>query len=211
MASSRQEYFLLRNDVPVAKTNNFLKALLSTHNADCVEKGELLVKESQPYIVNHAMYSLALDKSKKVSCSIYDVVPLDEDDYEWLVAIPKPTDRYQVYTQRDKFKAVKKLQVGDRVWVTLPLSDGAPFQSSGCTCCKATVQYIGPLQGMPGRYAGVELEVRHKMFLAISVARSIPSFLHVGIHLVAYYQQFISQCWCNHVPTCTFVLGFVSI
>ena len=160
MASSRQEYFILRTDVPIARTNNFLKNWLLTLNGDRVLRGELLVKEALPHDGSHAMYSLAWDRSKKVSCKSSDVAPLDENGYEWLVAIQKPIDRHQVYTQQDKFEAIKKLQLGDEVWVSLPTSEGTQYLWSGASCCRATVQYIGPLQGMPGRYAGVELKVR---------------------------------------------------
>ena len=178
MASSRQEYFILRNDVPITKTNNFLKNLLSNSNADRVLKGELLVKEALPHDgsyqnQSHAVYSLALDRPKKVSCSSSDVAPLSVDDYEWLAAVAKPIDRCQIYNQRGKFEAVKKLKVDERVWVSLPASDGTPLP--GSSCCQATVQYIGPLQDQPGRWVGVELKVRQKMLRAISVELLHPS------------------------------------
>ena len=164
MASTKQEYFILGNDVPISKTNNFFKNLLNTLNADHVLKGELLVKEALPQDSSHQshashMYSLALDRNKMVSCSNSDVAPLSEDDYEWLAAIGKTIDRWQVYIQQDKFEAVKKLQVGDNVWVSLPLGDGTPPHVQGTSCCHATVQYIGPLQDTPGRWVGVELKV----------------------------------------------------
>ena len=168
MASSRQEYFILRTDVPIGKTNNFLKNWLLTLNADHVLKGELLVKGNNPHDGSHAMYSLASDRSKKVSCINNDVAPLSKDDYEWLAAIQKPIDRFIIYTRQGKFEVVKKLQVGERVWVSLPASDGTPLLSS--FCCQATVQYIGPLQDMPGRWVGVELKVRQKVLVAIVVA-----------------------------------------
>ena len=163
MASTRQEYFILRNDVPIAKTNNFFKNLLNTLNADHVLKGELLVKEALPQDGNHqshAIYSLALDRNTKVSCSNSDVAPLSEDDYKWLVAIGKTVDRWQFYIQQDKLETVKKLRVGDNVWVALPVGDEIPHHLVGSSCCHATVQYIGPLQGTPGRWIGVELKVR---------------------------------------------------
>ena len=166
MASSKQEYFILRNDMPIAKANNFLKNLLGTQNADHVLKGELLVKEALPQDSNHqihAMYSLALDRNKKVSCSINDVISLSEDDYDWLVAIGKTIDRWQFYILQDKFETLKKLQVGEKAWVSLPAGDGTPHHLSGSSCCLATVQYIGPLQGTPGRWIGVELKVRSRI------------------------------------------------
>ena len=163
MASSKQEYFILRNDVPIAKTNNFLRNLLGTENADHVMKGELLVKEALPQYGSHAMYSLALDRNKKVSCSISDVIPLSEDDYEWLAAIRKNMDRWQVYVQGDKLESAKALKVGEKVWVSLPVGDGNLHQLPGTSCSQATVQYIGPLQDIPGRWIGVELKVREKV------------------------------------------------
>ena len=162
MASSRQEYFILRNDVPIAKANNFLRNLLGTQNADHVLKGELLVKEVLPQDgshQSHAIYSLALDRNKKVSCSISDVIPLSEDDYEWLAAIRKNMDRWQVYVQGDKLESAKALKVGYNVWVSLPVGDGNTHHLPGTSCCHATVQYIGPLQDTPGRWIGVELRV----------------------------------------------------
>ena len=162
MASSKQAYFILRNDVPIARANSFLKNLLKTLNADHVLKGELLVKEALPQDGSHhshAIYSLALDRNKMVSCSNSDVAPLSEDDYEWLAAIGKTVDCWQVYIQQDKLNVVKALQVGDNVWVTLPLGDGIPHHLTGTSCCHATVQYIGPLQDTPGRWIGVELKV----------------------------------------------------
>ena len=162
MASTKHEYFILRNDVPSAKANNFLRNLLGAQNADHVLKGELLVKEALPQDSNHqshAIYSLALDRNKKVSCSISDVIPLSEDDYEWLAAIRKNMDRWQVYVQGDKLELAKVLKVGEKVWVSLPVGDGNPHQLPGTSCCHAIVQYIGPLQDAPGRWIGVELKV----------------------------------------------------
>ena len=168
MASSKQEYFILRNDVPIARANSFLKKLLNTLNADYVLKGELLVKEALPQDGSHhshAIYSLALDRNKMVSCSNSDVAPLSEDDYEWLAAIGKTIDRWQVYIQQDKLNVVKALKVGERVWVVVEVSvgDGILHHLTGTSCCHATVQYIGPLQDTPGRWIGVELKVRSKV------------------------------------------------
>ena len=163
MAYSRRKYFVLKNDVPIAKTNNFFRSWLSNQNADHVLKGELLVKEAQPHDGSHCMYSMALDKSKKVSCAESDVAPLSEDDFEWLVAIQKPTDRHKMFSQRDKLDIVKRMQVNDRVWVSLPLGEGIQPQPPNSTCCYATVKYIGPIQGMPGQRIGVELKVRNKL------------------------------------------------
>ena len=170
MASSRQEYFILRNDMPNAKTstitNNFWKNLLVTMSADCVVRGELLVKEALPQESSHlsrSIYSLALDRRKKVSCSNSDVIPLSKDDYEWLAAIGKTIDRWQVYVQGDKLEAVKKLQVGEIVRVTITAGVGTPPHLPATSCCHATVQYIGPLQDTPGRWVGVELKVRSKV------------------------------------------------
>ena len=162
MASRKQEYFILRTDVPIAKANNFLRNLLGTQNADHVLKGELLVKEVLPQDgshQSHALYSLASDRNKKVSCSIADVIPLSEDDYEWLAPIRKNMDRWQVYVQGDKLESAKTLKVGGNVWVSLPVGDGNPHHLQGTSCCQATVQYIGPLQDTPGRWVGVELKV----------------------------------------------------
>lgn len=156
MASSRQEYFILRSDIPISKAN---KKLLNTQNADHVLKGELLVKHSKSVGSGRSMYSLPLDKSKIVSCSSSDVVPISEEDFAWLVAIKSTTDRHQVYTQQDKFKAVKKMKVGDKVWVSLPISDGTSSMLPASSCCQGIVRYIGPIKGMPGRRAGVELKV----------------------------------------------------
>ena len=164
MASSRQEYFILRNDVPIERTNNFWRYLLGAKNADHVLKGELLVKEALPQDGNHhsyALYSLALDRNKTVSCSNTDVIPLSEDDYEWLAAIGKAIYRWQVYVQGDKLESAKALKVGDNVWVSIPLGDGTLPHLAGTSCCYATAEYIGPLQGTPGRWVGVELKVRH--------------------------------------------------
>ena len=164
MASSKQEYFILRNDVPIAKANNFLRNWLVTQNADHILKGELLVNALPQDGGHHShashVYSLALDRNKKVSCSNSDVAPLSEDDYEWLAAIGKAIDRWQVYIQGDRLEIVKMVQVGANVWVSLPTADEAPPHLVGTCCCHATVQYIGPLQDTPGRWIGVELVVR---------------------------------------------------
>ena len=169
MASSRQKYFILRNDIPIGKTNNFLRSWLNLQNVNHVLRGELLVKEAQSHHSNmdsnYCMYSLALDKSKKVACTNSDVAPLSEDEMEWLVAIQKLNERYSLYHQRDKFEAVKKVQVGDKVWVCVPSNDVAPLHLQGSSCCQATVQYTGPLQGQLGRWIGVALKVRHRVLM----------------------------------------------
>ena len=175
MAHSGQEYFILRNHVPIGKTNNFFKNWLLAQTADHVLQGELLVREAQPQDGSHAVYSLALDRTKKVSCSNSDVIPLSENDYEWLAAIGKPIDCWYVYFQQDKFKAIKKLQVDERVWVCLPASDGKPSELTGSSCCHATVKYIGPLQGMPGRWVGVELKVRQSVHYSCKSIQPIAS------------------------------------
>ena len=164
MASSRQEYFILRNDVPIGRTNTFLKNLLLVRTAEHALQGELLVREAQPHDGSHAMYSLALDRSKKVSCSNSDVIPLSQVDFEWLAAIGKAIDRWKIFIQRDRFEAVKKLQVCDRVWVSIPASDGTPPELAGSSCCNATVMYIGPLQETAGRWVGVETKVKQKAY-----------------------------------------------
>ena len=164
MASSRQEYFILRSDVPIAKANNFWRNVLGI--GEHVLKGELLVKEALPQDgshQSHAIYSLALDRNTKVSCSDNDVTPLSEDDYEWLVAIGKAIDRWHFYILQDKLEAVKKLRVGERVWIVLPVGNAMPHHLAGSSCSHATVQYIGPLQDIPGRWIGVELKVRYKV------------------------------------------------
>ena len=163
MASSRQQYFILRNDVPISKTNNFYRNLLANLHTDHVLKGELLVMKALPQDgshQSHAIYRLALDRNKMVSCSNSDVAPLSEDDYEWLVAIGKAIDHWQFYTLQDKLETIKALQVGDKVWVSIPADDGALPHLVGTSCCQATVQYIGPLQDTPGQWVGVELKVR---------------------------------------------------
>ena len=177
MAHSRLEYFIIRNDVPIARTNNFLKNLLLALNADYVLKGELLLKEAQPQDGSHAMYSLASDRSKKVSCSSSDVIPLSQTDFQWLAAIGKAIDRWKIYIQQDRFEAVKKLKVDEKVWVFLPASDEKPPELQGSSCCHATVKYIGPLQGMPGRWVGVETKVKQKVIVATSVI--VASISHV--------------------------------
>ena len=192
MANSRQEYFILRSDVPIARTNNFFKSWLSSQNADRVLQGELLVREAQPHDGSHAMYSLALDRSKKVSCSISDVIPLSQDDFEWLAAIGKAIDRWKIYIQRDKFEAVKKLQVDERVWVSLLASDEKPSELSGSSCCHATVKYIGPLQGMPGRWAGVETKVKQKVIVAASIEWLHPSHANGG---ECSSMLIVNGCW----------------
>ena len=166
MASSRQEYFILRNHVPIGKTNNFFRNWLSSQNADCVLQGELLVKEAQPQDGSHATYSLTSDGYTKVSCASNDVAPLSQDDYEWLVAIQKPVDRFQVYGQQEKLDAIKRLKLDDKVCVSLPTIDGASFKLA-TYCCTATVRYIGPLKYVRGRWVGVELVVRQKVLLAM--------------------------------------------
>ena len=163
MASSKQEYFILRNDVPIVKVNSFLRNLLGTQNTDHVLKGELLVKEVLPQDgshQSHAMYSLASDRNKKVSCSNSDVISLSEDDYEWLAAIGNTIDHWHFYRLQNKLEAVKKLRVGEKVWVDPLVGNEMPHHWPGTyLCCQATVQYIGPLQNTPGRWVGVELKV----------------------------------------------------
>lgn len=177
MASSTEKYFILRNDVPLVKSSGFFKGFLSTQNADHVLKGELVVKELQPCEGSSLMYGLAFDSTKKVSCNNYEVAPLTEDDYDWLVAVKNPTDRDRLFNQRDKFRAVKNLQPGDGVWVSLPVrNDDNPSLS---TCCHATVRYIGPLPDKPGRYIGVELKVRHEVILVLFAA-----LLHTSLSLI---------------------------
>ena len=175
MAHSGQEYFILRSDVPIARTNNFFKNLLRAQTAEHVLQGELLVKEAQPHDGSHAMYSLALDRSKKVSCSNSDVIPLSQVDFEWLAAIGKAIDCWKIYIQRDKFEAVKKVQVDERVWVCLPASDGKPSELLGSSCCYATVKYVGPLQDTVGRWFGMELKVRQSVHYSCKSMQPIAS------------------------------------
>ena len=87
-----------------------------------------------------------------------EVALLTEDEYEWLVPIEKQSDRIYFYHQQDKLHILPTLQVEDKVWISLPESKTIiPGQSY---LKLATVQYIGPLEGKPGRYLGLELLVR---------------------------------------------------
>ena len=102
-------------------------------------------------------YHLAEDPSMRVKCEAHEVEHLTINEYEWLLPIQQPKDRYEFYNQKEKYTIVTTL-VGDRVWVSVPEED--PFLSvDQSTCCSATVRYIGSVTEKQGNYFGLELEV----------------------------------------------------
>ena len=105
--------------------------------------------------MNH--YHLAEDPNKGVECEAHEVEHLTINDYEWLLPINQPLDRYEFYIQKEKYKTVTTLGKGDHVWVSVP-EEGLQGVDQ-FTCCIATVRYIGPVPEKQGNYFGLELEV----------------------------------------------------
>ena len=106
-------------------------------------------------------YHLAEDPSRRVKCEAHDVEHLTINDYEWLLPINQPKDRYEFYNQKEKYNTVTTLAVGDRVWVFDPEKGHQVAQSgSKSKFCSATVKYTGPVPEKQGNYFGLELEVK---------------------------------------------------
>ena len=88
------------------------------------------------------------------------------NDYEWLLPIQQPLDRYEFYNQIEKYKTVTTLAIGDRVWVSVPEEGYQVVDQS--PCCIAFVRYIGAIPEKQGNYFGLELEV-HLLKLLIYI------------------------------------------
>ena len=102
-------------------------------------------------------YHLADDPTMRVECEAHEVEHLTINEYEWLLPINQPKDRYEFYIQKEKYTTVTTLAVGDRVWMFDPEKGHESVDQS--SRCSATVRYIGPVPEKRGNYFGLELEV----------------------------------------------------
>ena len=154
-------YYILLQDRPI-ESKSMISGIANTFIArtNYALKGSLLVFAGRASSNTGAYlncYNLAEDPNKRVECEAHEVEHLTIDEYEWLLPIKQPRDRYEFYNQKEKYKTVTTLAVGDRVWLSIP--EEVLQSVDQPSCCSATVRYIGPVPEKQGNYFGLELEV----------------------------------------------------
>ena len=122
---------------------------------DSVPKGTLLVeltdaesRETSQHFTPPLNYKKYSDNSVKLYCKPEHVWQLNEEDFNLLLGVKKPSDCYKALND---LNWVRKLIIGFGVNVTIPT---IPHPVSG------VIWYIGPLPDEEGTKFGLELLVR---------------------------------------------------
>ena len=163
-------YILMKDTHGEKAVGRIMSALRSGPKEVQILRGELLTlispREVQPRNDEKPAHNYRLKKDPNVTvyCVEDDVSPLSSDDLELLEAIQKPCDRFAVFSEDNKLEWGGKLKVGDRIYVKIP-SDN----SSVADWSIAVVQYVGPVESLPGRSFGVEIKVSFNRLLSITI------------------------------------------
>ena len=90
------------------------------------------------------------DDSKRFVCKKMYVSPLTDDEYQLLAPVKSPGERWALFNDKQALYAITSLKPDNKTWVSIPgLS----------TYHRATIRYIGEMEGEVGFYFGVELQV----------------------------------------------------
>ena len=107
----------------------------------------------------HNYQTLYQDYTITLYCDEEDVAPLSDYDHLLLAGIQSLNYRYQTFITPNKLEWGGQLKVGDRVLVSIP--DFIASLSGATRKTSAVIQYIGPLDGVPGLTFGVEIMDPH--------------------------------------------------
>lgn len=149
---------ILLHDMDGTKLDSAAKSALrrmfpraTPHSLSNVLRGELLLgtKENPPF-----NYVLSRDSSVYLFCDEIDVAPLYGEDFSLLVAIKKPSDRLNAFT--NKLEWGSQLKEGVAVHVTVRGPNLSVEES-----VRAVIHYKGEIGDVPGIQFGVEIMVSH--------------------------------------------------
>ena len=118
---------------------------------------------------DEVFYCPVYDPNKRVLCDKGQIAGLTKDQFQWLLAITHPSDRFAFYSE-GKLEQVLQLNVEDHILVNVRTEKR---NSRADTCCSAVVKYIGPLLPNPGRYLGLQLQVSNHCAHTINIVLRI--------------------------------------
>ena len=163
-------YILLKDTQGEKAARKIMSAFGSGSKTVQVLRGELFTliprREVQPRNDEKPAHNYRLKKDSSVTlyCGEDDLAPLNKDDLELLEAIQKPFNRFVVFSDDYKLEWGGKLKMGDRVYVKIPSHNSSVPEWS-----IAVVQYVGPVESLPGRNFGVEIKVSFNKFVSITI------------------------------------------
>ena len=168
------DYYIALQDVPLVKDDKQsnwlgkkareLKEFVAPAPPTHLLKGELLIVDDNT-LPTHFRGRSASDPSKQFVCPKFHVASLTETEYQILAPIKLPSDRLVLYRNQYTLGTIKTLQSDDKIWVSVPVQQDATSGLVGSSCVRATIRYIGGIQGEVGRYFGVELPVCQLLLL----------------------------------------------
>ena len=157
MAKDNEQYYiLLKEAYGEKKGKGFGKSTFRKEEKKFVSlvSGEILVKHKEQ-LKERTMSMLRLSPFEKpsvlVECMEKDVARLDNEETNLLLPLSSMTKRLEVFQNRERLEAAKKIVVGSPVWVNVSTTKNSEY--------KGVVKYAGPLPGSNGTWFGVELVV----------------------------------------------------
>ena len=99
--------------------------------------------------------SMYRDHTITLFCDEEDVSPLSDYDHLLLAGIQNPETRYHIFITPNKLEWGAQLKVDDRVLVSIP--DPIAAKSGTTRKTSAMIQYVGPVESLPGLTFGVEI------------------------------------------------------
>ena len=122
-------------------------------------KGELVIVHNGG--VGDCVHGKSItDDSKRIACKKMCLSFLTDREYQLLAPVKPLADRLALYNNKQALYTIRKLKPDDKTWVSLPVQQHLTSGLAGSTCHRATIRYIGEIQGEVGFYFGVELQVR---------------------------------------------------
>ena len=152
--SARDTAILLRDVTGQGQKASVLEKIgLKVPTPRTVHRGELLLGGEEAG--SDLRYQLNSNPAVTVDCSLNDVAPLRQYEFDLLSAIKSPSGCFNIFQNQDLLDWATGLKIDSNVLVKLPSHCAMPNQRA-----LATVKYIGPLPTESGVLFGVEIVVR---------------------------------------------------
>lgn len=152
MGENDQKFILLHDRVGDNIERSILSLGLSTKSVPLqVLRGEILVavpEENQPYDSHKIALTGVERKSIRLECPTSEIARVSHEEADLLLGISSAIERYEIYLERNRLEAGKKIKEATKVYVKVK---GLPKDVPG------VVWYKGPLPTASGTMFGVEL------------------------------------------------------
>ena len=121
-------------------------------------KGDLLVIEGDDTgDIVHG--TVAFDPTKKIKCLRSSVAYVTRTEFRILAPIKIPSDRWELFKDKQRMEMITGLRVDEHVWVTVPVEQESQSGLISTGCLRGTIRYFGEIGKEIGTYFGIELQV----------------------------------------------------